>query len=131
MVEEKEYKIEEAEENSDNKEFMIDAILHHASWVIAYASERLLSDKELMLEAVKADGQELYYASKELCGAASPSQGHREPDSLRAALSLGGEAPAWECRKKELEDIKKNGPDPLEITCRNCGSVYKISTGTI
>ena len=66
MVEEKEYKIEEAEENSDNKEFMIDAILHHASWVIAYASERLLSDKELMLEAVKADGQELYYASKEL-----------------------------------------------------------------
>ena len=30
------------------------------------------------------------------CGAASPSQGHRDPDSLRAALSLGGEAPAWE-----------------------------------
>lgn len=28
--------------------------------------------------------------------------------------------------KKELEDIKKNGPDPLEIICRNCGSVYQI-----
>lgn len=27
----------------------------------------------------------------------------------------------------QLEDIKKNGPDPLEITCNNCKSVYKIS----
>lgn len=26
----------------------------------------------------------------------------------------------------QLEDIKKNGPNPLEIICRNCGSVYKI-----
>lgn len=26
----------------------------------------------------------------------------------------------------QLEDFKKNGPDPLEIQCRNCGSVYKI-----
>ncbi|MEE1213095.1 MAG: Hsp33 family molecular chaperone HslO [Treponema sp.] len=33
--------------------------------------------------------------------------------------------------KAEVEDIKKNGPDPLEITCRNCGSVYKISTEAI
>ena len=30
--------------------------------------------------------------------------------------------------KAELEDIKKNGPDPLEITCRNCGSVFHIKT---
>ena len=30
------------------------------------------------------------------CGAASPSQGHRDPDSLRAALRLGGEAADWE-----------------------------------
>ena len=28
--------------------------------------------------------------------------------------------------KEQIEDIKKNGPDPLEIICRNCGSVYKI-----
>ncbi|MCR5401635.1 MAG: Hsp33 family molecular chaperone HslO [Treponema sp.] len=28
--------------------------------------------------------------------------------------------------KTELEDIKKNGPDPLELYCRNCGSTYKI-----
>lgn len=28
--------------------------------------------------------------------------------------------------KSDLDDIKKNGPDPLEIICRNCGSVYKI-----
>ncbi|MCR4713695.1 MAG: Hsp33 family molecular chaperone HslO [Treponemataceae bacterium] len=26
----------------------------------------------------------------------------------------------------ELADIKKNGPDPLEIVCHNCGSVYCI-----
>ena len=42
----------------------------------------------------------LFYTQTEQhsgCGAASPSQGHRDPDSLRAALSLGGEAPAWEC----------------------------------
>lgn len=31
----------------------------------------------------------------------------------------------------ELSDIKKNGPDPLEIVCRNCGSVYKIPVSSI
>ena len=30
------------------------------------------------------------------CGAASPSQGRWDPDSLRPALSLGGQASAWE-----------------------------------
>ena len=30
------------------------------------------------------------------CGAASPSQGPWDPDSLRPALSLGGQATAWE-----------------------------------
>ncbi len=29
--------------------------------------------------------------------------------------------------KAELEDIIKNDPDPLEITCHNCGSIYHIS----
>lgn len=29
--------------------------------------------------------------------------------------------------KEQIDDFKKNGPDPLEIVCRNCGSVYKIS----
>ena len=31
------------------------------------------------------------------CGAASPSQGRWDPDSLRPALRLGGQATAWEC----------------------------------
>jgi molecular chaperone Hsp33 len=29
--------------------------------------------------------------------------------------------------KTEVDDIIKNDPDPLEVTCHNCGSVYKIS----
>ena len=36
---------------------------------------------------------------------------------IRHIRSLGG---------VELADIKKNGPDPLEIVCHNCGSVYRI-----
>ena len=33
--------------------------------------------------------------------------------------------------KDEVDDIRKNGPDPLEIVCRNCGSVYKIPVSKI
>ena len=33
--------------------------------------------------------------------------------------------------KDQLADIRQNGPDPLEITCRNCGSVYHIPVGKI
>ena len=33
--------------------------------------------------------------------------------------------------KDIADDIKKNGPDPLEITCHNCGSVYKIPVNKI
>lgn len=33
--------------------------------------------------------------------------------------------------KEQLDDFKKNGPDPLEIQCRNCGSVYKIPLSKI
>lgn len=33
--------------------------------------------------------------------------------------------------KEQIEDMKKNGPDPLEIVCRNCGSVYKIPLSKI
>src|SRR5574338_40992 len=44
------------------------------------------------------------------CGAASPSQGHRDPDSLRAALSLGGEAPAWECSLGRFLSLGKSSP---------------------
>ena len=32
---------------------------------------------------------------------------------------------------QEIDDIKKNGPDPLEIVCRNCGSVYRIPVAKI
>ncbi|MBR3325322.1 MAG: DUF4116 domain-containing protein [Clostridia bacterium] len=66
MTEEKEYDIEDVEKNSDNRSFMMQALANHAPWVIAYASNKLHADKELMLEAVKQDGQLLYYASKEL-----------------------------------------------------------------
>lgn len=33
--------------------------------------------------------------------------------------------------KDQVADIKQNGPDPLEVTCRNCGSVYHIETKNI
>ena len=33
--------------------------------------------------------------------------------------------------QSELEDIKKNGPDPLEIVCHNCSSVYNISVAEL
>lgn len=33
--------------------------------------------------------------------------------------------------KSQIDDFKKNGPDPLEIVCRNCGSVYHIPTSKI
>ena len=65
-MEEKEYQIEDAEKHFNDREFMLDAINHKASWVLAYASDKLLADKELMLKAVKEDGQALYYASQEL-----------------------------------------------------------------
>ena len=64
--EDKEYRIEDAELNSGNKEFMMQAIKDKATWVLAYCSDKLLEDKELILEAVKQDGQILYYASEEL-----------------------------------------------------------------
>ena len=66
MEEEKEYKIEDAESNADNKEFMLQALKDKASWVLAYCSDKLFEDKELMLEAVKQNGQLLYYISEEL-----------------------------------------------------------------
>lgn len=66
MAKEKEYKIEEAEKHSDDRDFMMQAIENKASWVLAYASERILADRELILKAVQEDGQALYYASKEL-----------------------------------------------------------------
>lgn len=31
----------------------------------------------------------------------------------------------------ELFDIRKNGPDPLEVCCRNCSSVYRIPISEI
>lgn len=31
----------------------------------------------------------------------------------------------------ELQDIKTNGPDPLEVVCHNCGSKYSISLGEL
>ena len=56
-----EYRIEEAEEHTDDKDFMLNAIKHKATWVLAYASDNLLSDRDLILQAVKKDGQVLYF----------------------------------------------------------------------
>lgn len=64
--EEKEYAIEDAEANADNEEFMLQALNDNATWVLAYASDRLHGKKDIMLKAVEKDGQLLYYASKEL-----------------------------------------------------------------
>lgn len=61
---EEEYKIEDAENNCNNKEFMMKALDDGAAWVVAYASDNLHADKELMLKGVELDGQLLYYASK-------------------------------------------------------------------
>lgn len=33
--------------------------------------------------------------------------------------------------KEQIEDFKINGPDPLEIQCRNCGSIYRIPLSKI
>ena len=33
--------------------------------------------------------------------------------------------------KDEVEDMRRNGPDPLEIICHNCGSVYHIPTSEL
>lgn len=63
---EKEYEIEDVEKNYNNKDFMLEAINNNATWVLAYASDRLHADKKLMLEAARKDGQVLYYASQEL-----------------------------------------------------------------
>ncbi len=64
--EKEEYMIEDAEENCDNKEFMMKALDEGFAWVVAYASDTLHADKELILKGVQLDGQLLYYASKEL-----------------------------------------------------------------
>ena len=42
------------------------------------------------------------------CGAASPSQGRWDPDSLRPALSLGGQATAWECSPGRSRCVTKS-----------------------
>ena len=44
--EEKEYLIEDAEANCNNKEFMLQALKDKAWWVLAYASDKLHSNKE-------------------------------------------------------------------------------------
>lgn len=60
------YSIEDAVENSNNLEFMINAVKDDATWVLAYASTDLKENKDLIKEAVKRDGQILYYASEDI-----------------------------------------------------------------
>ncbi len=33
--------------------------------------------------------------------------------------------------QNELDDIRENGPDPIEVICRNCSSVYRIPVSEI
>ena len=49
------------------------------------------------------------------------SQGQRDPDSLRAALSLGGEAPAWEC------SLGASFPSERALPAGGFGSVHTPS----
>ena len=51
----------------------------------------------------------------------TPSQGHRDPDSLRAALSLRGEAPAWEC------SLGASFPSERALPAGGFGSVHTPS----
>ena len=62
----KDYQIEEVLEHIDDKNYMLQAIENDATWVLAYASEKLKSDKELMMKCAEKDGQILYYASENL-----------------------------------------------------------------
>ena len=62
----KDYKIEEVEQHADDREYMLQAIKDDATWVLAYASEKLKPDKDLMMKCAEKEGQILYYASENL-----------------------------------------------------------------
>ena len=64
--EEKEYDIEDCIANSHNIDFFNQAIDDKATWVIAYADDKIKANRELILKCAKLDGQVLYYASPEL-----------------------------------------------------------------
>jgi hypothetical protein len=66
MAEDKEYVIEDCIKNSTNKEFFEKAIEDKATWVFAYADDKIKANRDLILKCSKVDGQVLYYASKEL-----------------------------------------------------------------
>lgn len=65
-VEEKEYDIEDCEANTHNRDFFDKAIDDKATWVIAYADDKIKDDRELILKCAQIDGQVLYYASERL-----------------------------------------------------------------
>lgn len=62
----KDYKIEDVEQHADDREYMLQAIENDATWVLAYASEKLKADKDLMMKCAEKDGQILYYTSEQL-----------------------------------------------------------------
>ena len=62
----KDYQIDEVEQHIDDRDYMLQAIENDATWVLAYASEKLKEDKELMMKCAEKDGQILYYASENL-----------------------------------------------------------------
>ena len=66
MAEEKEYAIEDCIANSTNKEFFEKAIDDKATWVFAYADDKIKANRDLILKCAKVDGQVLYYASEDL-----------------------------------------------------------------
>ena len=59
--------IEEIEKNSDNKEFILQAV-RESGKNLELASEELQDDKEVVMEALKQDGEALEFASTRLKG---------------------------------------------------------------
>ena len=52
--------------SEDDREYMLQEIENDATWVLAYASEKLKADKDLMMKCASKDGQILYYTSEQL-----------------------------------------------------------------
>lgn len=59
------YEIEQLKENSDNKQFYMDAV-KESGLFIEWASDELKNDKELVMEAVKQNPGALEFASTQL-----------------------------------------------------------------
>ena len=62
----KDYQIDEVEQHIDDRDYMLQAIENDATWVLAYASEKLKEDKEFVLKAVATKWLIIKYVSYRL-----------------------------------------------------------------